>query len=45
MEDNVLKDEATEISWTHLRMPPFPQVAIKVLQLASNENVQLSKLG
>ncbi len=45
MEDEVLKDETTEISWAHLRMPPFPQVAIKVLQLASNENVQLSKLG
>jgi HD-like signal output (HDOD) protein len=45
MEDEVLKDEAAEISWAHLRMPPFPQVAIKVLQLASNENVQFSELG
>ena len=26
-------------------MPPFPQVALKVLQLASNENVQLSRVG
>ncbi len=26
-------------------MPPFPQVALRVLQLASNENVQLGKLG
>src|SRR5579863_731545 len=34
-----------EISWAHLRMPPFPQVALKVLQLASNENVQMRQLS
>jgi len=39
------ENQAAQISWTHLRMPPFPQVALKVLQLASNENVQLSRLG
>ena len=38
-------EESAGLSWTHLRMPPFPQVALKVLQLASNENVQLGKLG
>jgi HD-like signal output (HDOD) protein len=37
--------ETRKMSWAHLRMPPFPQVALKVLQLASNENVQLGKLG
>ena len=36
---------AVQISWENLRMPPFPQVALKVMQLASNENVQLSRLG
>jgi putative nucleotidyltransferase with HDIG domain len=30
--------------WAHLRLPPFPQVAVRVLQLASNENVQLHQL-
>jgi HD-like signal output (HDOD) protein len=45
MEKEVLEEGPREISWAHVRMPPFPQVALKVLQLASNENVQLSKLG
>jgi HD-like signal output (HDOD) protein len=45
MENATLENETVEISWAHLRMPPFPQVALKVLQLASNENVQLSRLG
>lgn len=43
--DTTLDKETTKISWAHLRMPPFPQVALKVLQLASNENVQLGRLG
>ncbi len=30
--------------WAHLRLPPFPQVAIRVLQLTNNENVQLHEL-
>lgn len=30
---------------TSLKMPPFPQVALKVLQLVGNENVQMSELG
>ncbi len=30
--------------WAYLRLPPFPQVAVRVLQLASNENVQLQQL-
>ena len=45
MENATLENQAVEISWAHLRVPPFPQVALKVLQLASNENVQLSRLG
>jgi len=45
MESTTLEQETVEISWAHLRMPPFPQVALRVLQLASNENVQLGKLG
>lgn len=45
MEDKELENQTAQISWAHLRMPPFPQVALKVLQLASNENVQLSRLG
>ncbi len=32
------------LPWAHLHLPPFPQVAIRVLQLASNENAQLHSL-
>ena len=32
-------------SWAHLRLPPFPQIALRVLQLAGNENVQLHQLS
>ena len=31
--------------WAHLRLPPFPQVALRVLQLAKNENVQFRELS
>ena len=31
--------------WAHLRLPPFPEVAIRVLQLTNNENVQLHQLS
>jgi HD-like signal output (HDOD) protein len=44
MEDKISETKTGQISWAHLRMPPFPQVALKVLQLVSNENVQLSRL-
>jgi putative nucleotidyltransferase with HDIG domain len=33
------------VSWTHLRLPPFPQVAVRVLQLANRDNVQLHELS
>ena len=33
------------LPWTHLRLPPFSQVALRVLQLASKENVQLHQLS
>ncbi len=32
------------VPWAYLRLPPFPQVAVRVLQLASDENVQLHQL-
>ena len=37
--------EANVPSWAHLRLPPFPQVALRVLQLASKETVQLHELS
>jgi len=36
--------KVASLPWAHLRLPPFPQVAIRVLQLAKNENVQLHQL-
>ena len=36
--------KATGMPWTYLHLPPFPQVAVRVLQLANNENVQLHQL-
>ncbi|MGA3160748.1 MAG: HDOD domain-containing protein [Terracidiphilus sp.] len=39
------RKEAITPSWAHLRIPPFPQVALRVLQLANNENVQLHELS
>lgn len=38
------KEKMVNLPWAHLRLPPFPQVAIRVLQLANNENVQLHQL-
>jgi putative nucleotidyltransferase with HDIG domain len=32
------------LPWAYLRLPPFPQVAVRVMQLAANENVQLHQL-
>jgi len=34
-----------QLPWAHLRLPPFPEVAIRVLQLTNNENVQLHQLS
>jgi putative nucleotidyltransferase with HDIG domain len=31
--------------WAHLRLPPFPLVAVRVLQLTNSENVQLHQLS
>ena len=31
--------------WAHLRLPPFPMIAVRVLQLTNNENVQLHQLS
>jgi HD-like signal output (HDOD) protein len=31
--------------WAHLRIPPFPMVAIRVMQLAEKENVQLHQFS
>jgi putative nucleotidyltransferase with HDIG domain len=37
--------EAAAIPWAHLRIPPFPQIAIRVLQLTNNEDVPMRQLS
>ena len=44
LDNQLLEPVASPIVWAHLRMPPFPRVALKVLQLAANENVQFRQL-
>jgi HD-like signal output (HDOD) protein len=39
------KIEGSGLPWSNLHLSPFPQVAIRVLQLAGNENVQLHELS
>lgn len=36
--------QAAAMPWANLRLPPFPQVAVRILQLARDENVQLHQL-
>jgi putative nucleotidyltransferase with HDIG domain len=45
METDEGHGQAAAMPWAHLRLPPFPQVAVKVLQLARDENVQLHQLS
>lgn len=37
-------EKSRNMPWAYLRLPPFPQVAVRVLQLVTNENVQLHEL-
>ena len=45
MDTNWRTNEARSVPWDHLRLPPFPEIALRVLQLANNENVQLHQLS
>ena len=44
MPTELQSGKAANLPWAYLRIPPFPQVAVRVLQLANNENVQLHQL-
>src|SRR3984957_8467847 len=37
--------QAVKLPWAHLRIPPFPQVAIRILQLTNNEDVSMRQLS
>ena len=39
------RPDVGNVVWTQLRLPPFPQVAIRIMQLANKENVQLHQLS
>ncbi len=45
MKSETARTAPVRLPWAHLRLPPFPQVAIRVLQLTNNENVQLHQLS
>lgn len=50
MEALTMKSEtqtsvAVRPPWAHLRLPPFPRVAIRVMQLINDENAQLHQLS
>ena len=38
-------EEGCKVPWTHLHLPPFSQVALRVVQQAARENVQLHVLS
>jgi putative nucleotidyltransferase with HDIG domain len=38
-------EHAARIPWGNLRIPSFPQIAIRILQLTSNEDVSMRQLG
>jgi putative nucleotidyltransferase with HDIG domain len=38
-------DQAARIPWANLRIPSFPQIAIRMLQLTNNEDVSMRQLG
>ena len=44
MKPDAKNENMARLPWAQLRLPPFPQVAMRVLQLANNENVQLHQL-
>jgi putative nucleotidyltransferase with HDIG domain len=37
--------EAATLPWAHLRIPPFPQIALRVLQLANDTEVSMLQLS
>jgi putative nucleotidyltransferase with HDIG domain len=46
--DRKREDRARQLEnlpWAHLRLPPFPQIATRVLQLVNRENIQLYQLS
>jgi putative nucleotidyltransferase with HDIG domain len=38
------EEKQVQMPWANLRLPPFPQVAVRVLQLASEDSVPMLKL-
>jgi HD-like signal output (HDOD) protein len=38
-------EDVRHLPWAHLRLPPFPQVAVRVLEMVSSENLQLPQLS
>lgn len=45
LSDSFTKSSAVPFPVAHMRLPPFPQIALKVLQLTQEDTVSLSDLG
>ena len=45
MQVEGLSEEAVRRRWAHFRLPPFPQIAIRLLQLANNDNIPIRQIG
>ena len=39
------RPDVGKVTWAHLRIAPFPQVAIRILQMANQDNVQLHEFS
>ncbi len=37
--------QTVRLPWAHLRIPPFPQIAIRILQLTNNEDISMSRVS
>jgi putative nucleotidyltransferase with HDIG domain len=38
-------ERTVRLPWAHLRIPPFPQIAIRIFQLTNNEDVPMTQLS
>jgi putative nucleotidyltransferase with HDIG domain len=45
MQTRGRSDDAAGVPWAHLRIPPFPQIAIRVLQLTNDKAVSMRQLS
>jgi HD-like signal output (HDOD) protein len=45
MDTHEYREASTVTTWAHLRLPPFPQIALRVLQLTNENDVGMRRLS